>query len=392
MSCNISDAVNGFVSWFGNPPALAARAPGRVNIIGEHTDYNDGFVLPMAIEHDTVIVGNPRNDNLLRLRAETLNRSAEVSLADRTRNNAEPWTDYIMGVADEIIKAGKPIRGADMLIMGDVPVGCGLSSSAALEMAALAFFEQAGSFRLDDTEAARLGQRVENNFLGLSSGIMDQFISRCAKENHALFLDCRTYWYEMISVNFDNALFVIANTACPRGLTSSKYNERVQECKQAVEALNKLCNKNGEKLRDFVLEDLVGIQEYCEDIPFRRARHVISENARTLAACEAMRQGDVNALGKLMNESDKSLQVDYEVTSRELDIMTALARTLPGCYGARMTGAGFGGCTVNLVRRDAVEHFCNVLMARYKEETGITGEVYVSSPASGAGPVAVYQP
>lgn len=384
MSTDIKQAAQAFARHFGTAPSLAARAPGRVNIIGEHTDYNDGFVLPMAIENDTVVVGCPRPDKTLRLRAENLDLSEEASLDERVRNPRQPWTDYIMGVADELFKLGMPVCGADMLVMGDVPVGCGLSSSAAIEMAALVFFERAGGFHLDDAEAARLGQRVENNFLGLSTGIMDQFISRCGRANHALFLDCRSYAHERVPVAFENALFVVANTACPRGLTSSKYNERVQECGNAVETLKSLRKKDGVKLRDFDMQDLLAVQEFLEDVPFRRAKHVITENERTLAAREAMRAGDAVLLGELMNASDESLRIDYEVTSRELDILAAIARALPGCFGARMTGAGFGGCTVNLVAKDKVTSFCETLLGRYQSETGIRGEVYISAPADGA--------
>ncbi|NLV45191.1 MAG: galactokinase [Candidatus Hydrogenedentes bacterium] len=389
MSTDVNHAAKAFKSYFGITPLLAARAPGRVNIIGEHTDYNDGFVLPMAIEHDTVIVGRPRTDKLLRMRAENLDLNAEARLDARVRNADQPWTDYLVGVADELFKLDKPVAGADLLVMGDVPVGCGLSSSAALEMAALVFFEQAGAFKLEDAEAARLGQRVENNFLGLSTGIMDQFISRCGRENHALFLDCRSYDFERVPVAFDDALFVIANTACPRGLTASKYNERVRECGQAVDVLKSMLGKGGAKLRDYELADLLDVQEYLEDVPFRRARHVITENARTLEAREAMRAGDAESLGALMNASDESLRIDYEVTSRELDVLAGIARELPGCFGARMTGAGFGGCTVNLVRRDRTASFCDELLRRYASETGITGEVYISAPAAGAGSVAL---
>ncbi|HOH28154.1 MAG TPA: galactokinase [Candidatus Hydrogenedentes bacterium] len=385
MSTDITAAVKAFQCCFGDMPVWAARAPGRVNIIGEHTDYNDGYVLPMAIEHDTLILGRPRTDTVLSLRAENLDRNAEADLSNRVRNAEEPWTDYIVGVADELFKLGQPVSGADMLILGDVPVGCGLSSSAALEMAALVFFEQAGGFHLEDAEAARLGQRVENHFLGLSTGIMDQFISRCGRVNHALFLDCRSYAYERVPVAFEGALFVIANTACPRGLTSSKYNERVQECGQAVETLRSLRGKEGRKLRDYTMDDLNAVQEYLEDVSFRRARHVITENDRTLAATKAMRAGDAEQLGTLMNASDASLRIDYEVTSRELDILTKIARSLPACYGARMTGAGFGGCTVNLVRRNAADAFCTALLDNYRQETGIQGEVYISAPAAGAG-------
>lgn len=389
LSTNIQRLQAIYQQRFQQEPEIGGRAPGRVNIIGEHTDYNHGFVLPMAIEHDTVILGRTRQDTVVRLYAANLDRFAECNLEARARNPEEPWTDYIMGVADQLIRAGHPVCGADAAILGDVPVGCGLSSSAALEMAALVFFEQAGGFRLDASEAALLGQRVENEFLGLNTGIMDQFISRCARAGQALFLDCRSYEYCLTPVNFDNALFVIANTACARGLTASKYNERVKECGEAVRALQQQLGKEGTHLRDYVLQDLLSVQDMLEDIPFRRARHVVTENERTRAACDAMRASDVETLGCLMNESDVSLRVDYEVTSRELDVMTRIAREHSACFGARMTGAGFGGCTINLVRRDAADDFCSFLLERYHSETGITGEAFLSSPAEGAGPVAL---
>ena len=387
MSIDTGVICNIYQKHFGAAPEIGARAPGRVNIIGEHTDYNHGFVLPMAIEHETMIVGAPRNDQTLRLYAQNLDRSAEISLENRGRSAEEPWTDYIMGVADQLAALGKPVRGADMVIMGDVPVGCGLSSSAALEMAALVFFEQTGNFELDGADAAKLGQRVENEFLGLSTGIMDQFISRCGKAGHALFLDCRSYEYKLAPVDFSDAIFVIANTACPRGLTASKYNERVSECKTAVKGLREYFNSPGEYLRDYTMNDLLACQETLEDVPFRRARHVISENDRTIKACEVMSRGDAAELGALMNDSDISLRVDYEVTSRELDILTDIARQQQECYGARMTGAGFGGCTINLVQRDAVGRFCDVLLEHYKQQAGKDGEVFISAPAEGASPI-----
>ncbi|NLO33792.1 MAG: galactokinase [Candidatus Hydrogenedentes bacterium] len=385
MSIDINKAIDSFNDVFGTTPQVAARAPGRVNIIGEHTDYNDGFVLPMAIEYDTVIVGLPRKDRTIRMYASNLDRNAEADLDKRVRNPEDPWTDYIVGVVDELFKLDKTVHGADLLVMGDVPIGCGLSSSAALEMAALVFFEALGNFKFADKDAALLGQRVENNFLGLSTGIMDQFISRSAQKDHALFLDCRSYAGENVPIAFDEFVFVVANTACARGLTASKYNERVEECKEAVHKLQLLLNKSGEKLRDYTHDELLSIRDQLQDIPFRRAQHVITENDRCLKAREAMRAGDVQALGTLLNASHESLRVDYEVTSTELDTLSAIGRSLPGCLGARMTGAGFGGCTVNLVRKDAVDRFCEDLMRQYGEETGISGEVYVSKPAEGAG-------
>ncbi len=388
MSIAIAAVTEAFEKRFGAKPEVVVRAPGRVNIIGEHTDYNHGFVLPMAIERETAIAGRRRDDGLLCARAENLDREVTVRLDERVRNAAEPWIDYIMGVVDELYKAGKTPAGADLVILGDVPLGCGLSSSAALEMAALCLFEELGGFKFDGPEAARLGQRVENNFLGLKSGIMDQFISRCGRADHGLFLDCRSFAYDLVPISFNNALFVIANTKCARGLTASKYNERVAECGEAVAALRAGTGREGTHLRDFTLDDLENCRAGMGGIAFRRARHVITENVRTQQACTAMGSGDKVTLGALMTESDFSLRDDYEVTSPELDAMAEVARSLHGCHGARMTGAGFGGCTINLVDADQARAFCAALMQGYTEATGLVGEVILSRPADGAGRMA----
>ena len=389
MSIDLGYARVRFRDRFGGVPGLAVRAPGRVNIIGEHTDYNDGFVLPMAIDQETAILARPRPDNVLEAYAANLDESGSVALDRFERNTEQPWLDYIVGVARELDKLGKSLHGADMLIIGDVPIGAGLSSSASLEMAALVLFETLGGYTIQGADAPKLGRRVENEFLGVNSGIMDQFIVRMGKAGHALFLDCRDHQFELVPVTFGNARFVIANTHVARGLTSSKYNERVAECMEAVKLLAETTGKQGRYLRDFCAEDLDASKEVMPDNVLRRARHVISENGRTVAACDAMRRGDAAALGQLMNASGDSLRDDYEVTCPELDAMTAVAQALPGCYGARMTGAGFGGCTVNLVEIDRVEAFCAELTEQYRRETGIEGSVIVSSPAEGAGPLEV---
>ncbi|HOV74988.1 MAG TPA: galactokinase [Candidatus Hydrogenedentes bacterium] len=384
MSLHIHDVKRQFEHRFGHAAEVVVRAPGRVNIIGEHTDYNHGFVLPMAIEHETVIAARRRADRRLHAFAANLDRCIEADLDHRARNADEPWIDYVVGVADEVAALGLPLIGAELLIAGDVPIACGLSSSASLEMAALCMFEALGGFRVEGAEAPRLGQRVENRFLGLSSGIMDQFISRMGRKGHALFLDCRSFAYELVPVAFASATFVIANTGVARGLTSSKYNERVAQCREAVAGMAKTLNRPGTHLRDFNEDELTACRGVLSDIVFRRARHVISENARTQAACAVLRAGDAVRLGELMNASDESLRDDYEVTCPELDAMTAIARGLPGCHGARMTGAGFGGCTICLVETDAAPAFCERLIADYRQRTGLQGQTFLSSPADGA--------
>lgn len=387
MSIDIEQAQAAFVARFGGAAELGARAPGRVNIIGEHTDYNHGFVLPMAIDRETVLLARRRADRMLNAFAANLNRAAIADLDRCVRDAREPWIDYVVGVAGELAKMGKQPMGVDLFIVGDVPLGCGLSSSASFEMAALTLFEALGEFALAGAEAPLLGQRVENRFLGVNSGIMDQFISRMGKAGHALFLDCRTLEYELVSAAFADAVFVIANTCVARGLTSSKYNERVAECAAAVEGMKKALGKQATHLRDFTPAELDASAAAMPETVFRRARHVISEDVRTRAACAALREGDLVTLGALMNASDASLRDDYEVTCEQLDVMTAIARKLPGCFGSRMTGAGFGGCTISLVAKKQASGFAQGLLEEYKKRTGLTGEVIVSSPAAGARPI-----
>jgi galactokinase len=384
MSIDIKAAVDTFKEVFGGPPELGARAPGRVNIIGEHTDYNDGFVLPMAIENETVILARPRTDRLFHAYAANLNRRASVSIDQLVRQPGEPWMDYIVGTAYELQMAGRPPLSADMMIVGDVPLESGLSSSASLEMAALILFETMGGYKLEGPEGAVLGRRVENEFLGLKSGIMDQFIIRLGEAGHALFLDSRSLDYELVPVAFSDAAFVVANTCVRRGLTSSKYNERVTECADAARALHEAVDDDVDSLRDVTMESLEKGRDVMSDIVFRRARHVVTENERTIAACEAMKSSDAPALGALMNASHESLRVDYEVSCDELDVMSEIARSQPGCFGSRMTGAGFGGCTVSLVSISETKLFCETLMKEYQAATGIEGGVIVSLPAQGA--------
>ncbi|MCP4642522.1 MAG: galactokinase [bacterium] len=387
MSINLSHAKEVFQSRFDAEPEIATRAPGRVNIIGEHTDYNHGFVLPMAIEQETVILARRRDDNVLNAYATNLDRAVQAPLGVWERNPGESWIDYVVGVAYELSKLDKPLHGADLVILGDVPIGSGLSSSASLEMATLVMFEQLGGFAIEGPDGPQLGKRVENHFLGVNSGIMDQFIVRLGREGHALFLDCRSHDYDLVPVAFPSARFVIANTGVTRGLAASKYNERVAECAAAVEAMKPSSDKEGSHLRDYTMRDLNDCEKSLPDNVFRRARHVITEDERTREACQAMRDGDAAALGALMNASGDSLRDDYEVTCPELDAMTDIARDLPGCLGARMTGAGFGGCTVNLVETAHIDAFGSALLASYRDRTGIEGQVIASAPAEGAGTV-----
>ncbi len=384
MSIQTHIAQAAFKQHFNADPTHIARAPGRVNLIGEHTDYNHGFVLPMAIERDTVLVAAPRTDAQIRVYAEHFDAAATIDLTHPARTPDTPWLDYLTGVVVMLQKLGHPVQGADVVVLGDVPIGAGLSSSASLEMATLALFESLGNFSLATPDASQLGLRVENEFLGLSSGIMDPFISRAGKADHALFLDCRSLEGQHIPAVLPEAQFVIAHTGVTRGLTASKYNERVTECAQAIAQLNAALHTAYTHLRDINEAALHQAHPAMGETEHRRARHVITENARTHAACDALRTADGKALGTLMNASHQSLAEDYAVSCAELDTMTHIARSLEGCYGSRMTGAGFGGCTVSLVARDQVEDFAQHLQKTYDKATGLTSEIILSSPAQGA--------
>jgi galactokinase len=384
MAVDLTHAVEEFTKWYAGKPALGARAPGRVNIIGEHTDYNHGFVLPMAIEREALILARPRVDETLNGYAVNLRDTATASVQDRIRQPDHPWMDYLLGVVDEVARLGYNVPGLDVMVWGDVPLGSGLSSSAALEMATLRLLEDLLGLSLPDAEAAALGQRVENRYLGVNSGIMDQFISRAGRANHALFLDCRTLVGQLIPVAFENALFVIADTGVSRGLAASAYNARVDECRQAVSFLTAHTGRKATHLRDFTSAELRAAEPGMPEVIARRARHVLTEDERTEEAAEALRAGDPETLGALMNASDASLRVDYEVTCPELDTMTDLARAIPGCYGSRMTGAGFGGCTVHLVEARRAHEFETNLVREYGASTGRRASCIISRPAEGA--------
>ncbi len=360
---------------------MASFAPGRVNLIGEHTDYNGGYVLPAALPLGTLLLAAPRQDYRLHIHSLTLNDGAEIDLHNLDRLPGHAWMDYAIGVTTELARAGHPLCGADVLIDSNLPLGSGLSSSASFEMAVLGMFEQLSDYQLSTPDAALLGQRVENNFLGLASGVMDQFAVRGSQPGHALFLDCRSLEYHPIPVNLHGCIFVVANSAAPRKLTGSEYNQRVAECREAVAALSP---EPGKLLRDFDLPALEAARPGMADTPYRRARHVITENARTLEACDALRNGDPARFGALMNASHASLRNDYEVSSPELEALVNAIRAQPGCLGARLTGAGFGGCAVALFELESIVEQIEAAIAEYKELTSLPGEAFKFYPAPGA--------
>jgi galactokinase len=363
------------------PPRIF-RAPGRTNIIGEHTDYNDGFVFPAAIDRATSLAIAPRADRTLKIHSEHFNETIEFNLDDTAPAARKHWSDYVRGVSVILQKNGIAVPAADILIRSDVPLGAGLSSSASLEVAAAIALIAQAERKLPKLEIAQLCQRAENEFVGAHVGIMDQFVSCFGKSNHAIFLDCRSLAHEAVPLP-TNIRLIVCNTMVKHEIASGAYNERRKSCEEAVAILAKVI-PNIQALRDVTPDQLQKHANVLPEIFYRRARHVVTENARVLAAREALINNDLETLGALMQKSHASLRDDYEVSCNELDIMAALADNFPGCLGARMTGGGFGGCTINLVRIDQVEQFAIHMREGYQGVTGIAPEIYSCAAADGA--------
>ncbi|MBI4789299.1 MAG: galactokinase [Chloroflexi bacterium] len=367
-----------FTNHFGAPPERVVRAPGRVNLIGEHTDYNGGFVLPMAIDREARIAARRRPDRRVRMVALDFGGAVSEFSLDAIEHVAEQtWSNYVRGVALFLQERGANLSGLDLVIQSNVPIGSGLSSSAALEVCAATTFQAFGGFSISQVETAQLCQKVENEFLGVQTGIMDQFISALAKAGHALLIDCRDLSYQHVPMP-QGATVVVCDTTKRRGLVTSKYNTRRAECEEAARLMGVAL------LRDVSPTDLGRFETDMPPTVAKRARHVVAENARVLEAVAAMKQNNLPTFGTLMNQSHESLRNDYEVSCPELDTMVEIARQQPGCLGARLTGAGFGGCTVNLVADEHVAAFVANVAREYEARTGIRPPVYVCRPSAGA--------
>jgi galactokinase len=385
-----------FIRRFAAEPTFY-RAPGRVNLIGEHTDYNAGFVMPAAIQFCTIVAIAARHDRRLRVCSTNFNESFDEPLPEASavappRGQSAHWKDYVLGVAWVLQQHGLELRGADLLIHGDIPLGSGLSSSAALEVAvALALSTTAGAPLLDKVTLAKLCQRAENDYVGTRCGIMDQFASVCGRAGHALLIDCRSLEHEVLPLNQQAAespatQLVICNTLVRHQLAGGEYNRRREECEQGVRTMARFA-PGIEALRDVSPALLHCHEADLGAILYRRCRHVVSENRRVGAAAVALINADLVGFGQLMWESHDSLRDDYEVSCDELDLMVRLAASIDGVYGARMTGGGFGGCTVNLVRTDAVPQFRALIAQGYAQATGHQPEIYVCEAADGAAPI-----
>jgi len=370
-----------FTAHFGTKPEIY-RAPGRVNLIGEHTDYNDGFVFPAAVDLSCWVGVVPRGDRKLVIYAENYSEQVEVDLDAIAAWVKKPSAAYPVGVAWSLGQAGHRLRGCDLYIAGDVPMGSGLSSSASIEVAtALALLDAAG-IQLDRTKVALLCQRAENDFVGARCGIMDQFISCHGKAEHALLLDCRSLQARAIPLAADAAL-VVCNTMVKHNLAVNEYNNRRAECEEGVRLLKKAF-PSIVALRDVTSAQLEQQRRLLPGKIYQRCRHVVTENERVLHAAAAFEKGDSLTIAKLMAESHASLRDDYEVSCRELDLMVEIAASQKGVLGARMTGGGFGGCTVNLVEHAAVEPFVSAVEWEYQKRTGLKPDIYSLEAAEGA--------
>jgi galactokinase len=379
-----------FIELYKNEPRIF-RAPGRVNLIGEHTDYNGGFVLPMAINREAAIAiakSTEENQNARKLRFHTINldQSAEIDLNAPAIKKTGSWTNFIEGVARLLVERNVPISSADFVILSDVPSGGGLSSSAALEVSVgLALTEISGT-TIDRTTLALIGQETEHEFVGAKVGIMDQFVSANASSGHALLLDCRSLEYEHVPLDTSQTAVVICNTNVKHDLATSEYNVRRSECERGVQILKQFLPSISE-LRDVSIVDFERYADRLPEIVRQRCRHVVTEIARTLEAADALRKNDLINFGKLMWESHNSLRDDYEVSSAELDLLVEIANRSEGVLGARMTGGGFGGSTVNLVHRENLDSFTDKITIEYTQRIGFEPTIYVSEAADGASEV-----
>lgn len=363
-------------------------APGRVNLIGEHTDYNGGYVFPCALSFGTYLLARKNGKRVVRFATINFDHRSEISLDEPYEKEGKSWINYPLGVISELRNKAKEIDGVDLLFSGDIPNGAGLSSSASIEMVTGTALNDLFGFSIEPMDLVKLGQSAENNFVGVNCGIMDQFACGMGAKDNALFLNCETLDYQKVPLVLNGIKILIANSNKRRGLADSKYNERRSECETALEEISRV--KPVPNLSHVSLEDFKSLSRaISEETIRRRAHHVISENDRTLRAIKALHEGDIEFFGQLMNESHDSLRDDYEVTGKELDTLVEEARKIEGTIGSRMTGAGFGGCTVSLVKEDAIEEFIREVGKSYEERTGLTPDFYIAEVGDGAKKVGI---
>jgi galactokinase len=378
-----------FKKAYGKAPDFVVRAPGRVNLLGEHVDYNDGWVLPAAIDRAAYLAVAKGDSALASIEAMDINESVTFRLTETANkedvagNPLPDWSLYPAGVAHMLAEAGSAVTAMDAVLTSDVPRGAGLSSSAAVELAFAVAWRKLGGWAKTAMELALLSQKAENKYVGVNSGIMDQFASANGRAHHALLLDCRSLDWAPVPLPA-NVSIVIADTMKRRELGKSEYNNRREACEEATRTLGNIL-PGIKALRDVSVADFEKYAHLLEPVVAKRARHVVEECDRTVKAVEALKNNDIAAFGLAMNESHRTLRDLYEVSCPELDAMVSAAQPLDGCYGARLTGAGFGGCAVALVSNDAADAFKTELAKRYEAATGIKPEIYVCKASAGAG-------
>jgi galactokinase len=378
MEAAVSEKARQFFSdYFGAEPSHMVRAPGRVNLIGEHTDYNDGFVLPLAIDRATWIAFRTRNDTTVRLYSLEEKETNEFSLANLEKGPTSSWREYPKGVAWALGEEGWALRGWEGVSGCNLPMGAGLSSSASFELAVARAFAVASDLAWQPREMARLCQKAENQWVGVNCGVMDQMISAIGRKDHAILIDCRDLSFKAVPLPV-GASVVVMDTGTRRGLVGSAYNDRRKQCEAAAEFFGV------QALRDVSLDDFRSRATHLDELTRRRARHVITENDRTRRAAQAMKHGDAKLLGHLLDQSHASLRDDFEISNAQLDLMVALACETAGCFGARMNGGGFGGCAVALVKDDAVPAFLENVRRRYAAAAGLAPKLYLCRATNGA--------
>lgn len=373
-----------FQARFGTTPAIY-QSPGRVNIIGEHTDYNNGFVLPAAINKSIVIGISKRTDDVIALGAEEFNDTFETTLSN-IAPSSKSWVNYILGIVHQVQQAGLKLSGFNLNVDGDVPIGSGMSSSAAMECAVAFALNDLFKLQLSKKQMASMAQQAEHEFAGVRVGIMDMFASLFGKKDHVIQLDCQSLQYQYVPLHLKQYKIVLFNTNVKHALSSSEYNERRQQCEEGVALIQKHL-PHVKSLRDADMAMLTQYVQPKSELIYRRCKYVVQENSRLLAACNDLRNGDLDALGQQMYLSHQGLSSDYEVSCRELDFLVEEVRNRTGVLGARMMGGGFGGCTINIVREDVIENLAENLAVRYKKNMHLQLSTYIAETADGTGKI-----
>jgi len=378
-----------FRARFGSPPEWIVRAPGRVNLIGEHTDYNEGYVLPAAIDRDMLIAASPGkpSNKAVRIYSNEYDQEDNFSLDHIVKDESAAWTNYLRGVLKAFQDAGHSLPGFDAVLCSNVPQGAGLSSSAAFEVCVGKLLKEMSSLEVTEKEIALLAQKCENDFVGVKCGIMDQFIAALGEEDSALMIDCRSLDCKVIplQLSLNEVSIVVTNSGVRRGLVDSEYNDRRQSCQQSAAELSKLLKRNNVKsLRDIGMDEFMSVGARLPESLAKRCHHVIGENLRVLLAVTALENENLEDFGRLMNTSHESLRDQFQVSCQEIDFLVKAAQHHPGVLGSRITGAGFGGCTVTLMREEAVESYQKEVIPRYEHQTGCRAETYICTPSQGA--------